>query len=98
MRRDLHLTAKLLDDVEKAAVWYAEQNPETAKRFRAAVRETLLHVEEAPELYPVIQPRLRRALLSRFPYGLYFTLTTEKIVVVACTHHRRHPRRWQSRI
>lgn len=34
---------------------------------------------------------------GRFPYGLYFRLVEEEWRVIACTHLRRHARRWQTR-
>jgi hypothetical protein len=40
---------------------------------------------------------LRRAPVERFPYVLTFRLVRGIVRIVACTHHRRHPRRWQTR-
>jgi plasmid stabilization system protein ParE len=40
---------------------------------------------------------VRRALVGRFPYAIYFRATPNEIVVLAVIHGRRHPRRWQSR-
>jgi plasmid stabilization system protein ParE len=36
-------------------------------------------------------------LLRRFPYGIYYRLYPDSIVIVACMHGRRDPKRWQSR-
>jgi len=32
-----------------------------------------------------------------FPYAMYFRVYDEVVVVVACMHGRRNPRRWQVR-
>ena len=32
-----------------------------------------------------------------FPYAMYFRVYAEVVVVVACMHGRRNPRRWQVR-
>jgi plasmid stabilization system protein ParE len=37
------------------------------------------------------------ALLRRFPYGIYYRIYPDSIVIVACMHGRRDPKRWQSR-
>ena len=50
-----------------------------------------------PERFPVVHPQCRRALLRRFPYGVYFVSTRQLISVVACMHVRRDPRRWEER-
>jgi hypothetical protein len=35
--------------------------------------------------------------MRRFPYAMYFRIYDEGVVVVACMHGRRNPRRWQVR-
>jgi len=49
--------------------------------------------ENLPEAYAVIQRSTRRVLLPRFPYGLYYRVLEQNVVVVACIHGKRHPRR-----
>jgi hypothetical protein len=36
-------------------------------------------------------------MVDRFPYAVSFRARPAEIVIVTCTHHRRHPRRWQGR-
>ena len=42
---------------------------------------------------------LRRVLLHRFPYSVYYRLVpAERLAEVrACVHQRRHPRTWRGR-
>jgi plasmid stabilization system protein ParE len=35
--------------------------------------------------------------LRRFPYSLFYRIIDDQVIVVACMHGRRHPRRWRSR-
>ena len=58
----------------------------------------LAEVRRMPERFPVVHAQCRRALLRRFPYGIYFVPTAELISVVACMHARRDPRRWEERV
>ena len=53
-------------------------------------------VSEQPLTYPVVHRDSRRALMTRFPFGIYFRVEQSQIVVVAVVHASRHPRRWQS--
>jgi plasmid stabilization system protein ParE len=85
-------------DIEAAARWYSENGGEVALRFRAAVRAELSRIEAAPSRYPMVYQDVRRAVLHKFPYSLYFVVHADGITITACTHHRRHPRRWQSRM
>jgi len=54
-------------------------------------------IEEAPEGHPVIRGRLRRVLLRRFPYDVYFEGYPWTISVVGVIHGRRHPDTWLGR-
>jgi hypothetical protein len=45
----------------------------------------------------VVLRDIRRQLLKRFPYGLFYRLIEGQVVVVACFHAKRSPRVWRSR-
>jgi plasmid stabilization system protein ParE len=44
-----------------------------------------------------VHEQVRRALLRKFPYALFYLFNEETIVVVACFHVRRSPADWQRR-
>jgi toxin ParE1/3/4 len=44
-----------------------------------------------------VRPRIRRALLKRFPYGVFYTEFPDRIQVIAIIHSRKHPARWPRR-
>ena len=54
-------------------------------------------IEESPERFPVIRGRTRRALVHRYPYGVFYIVENDLIAVTACLHGRRDPRCWQRR-
>ena len=84
-------------DVEDAYLWYQGQQAGLGEEFLAAVQTVLESITINPEIFPIIHRQTRRALLRRFPYGLFYRIIDDQIVVVACLHGRRDPRRWQSR-
>jgi len=51
-----------------------------------------------PLQFPKIKNQIRRALLRRFPYSVYFGLTRETVELVAVLHQRRDPRTWERRV
>lgn len=85
-------------DIDDAAFWYDRQRPGLGTEFLEAVRNSLEAIAKNPRLYPAIHRDARRALLRRFPYGIYYRIYPDSIVVVACMHGRRDPKRWQSRV
>ena len=49
-----------------------------------------------PQSFPLILGRIRRLVLSRFPYAIYFREQGTEILVIAL-HGRQDPRRWKQR-
>ena len=84
-------------DIDEAFLWYEGQRPGLGHEFLAAAQTLIDAVAQYPLKYPVVRRNTRRALLRRFPYAVYFRIYDEAIVVVACMHGRRNPRRWQAR-
>ena len=84
-------------DIDEAYLWYEGQRPGLGNEFLVAAQAMIDAIAEHPYRYPVIRRNTRRALFRRFPYGLYYRIYDEVVVVVACMHGRRNPRRWQSR-
>ncbi len=84
-------------DVLDAALWYEQRSPGLGREFLAAVDATLSEIAAMPKRYPLVRGEARRALLRRFPYGIYFVASPGLVSVIACLHARREPRRWQER-
>ena len=84
-------------DIEDAFEWYQTQRFGLGEEFHEALRSTLNQIAENPQLYQVIHRGTRRALLKRFPYGVFFKEYPQVVIVVACMRGRRNPKRWQSR-
>lgn len=84
-------------DIERAFHWYEEQSPGLGAEFVRSIDAALAAIQRHPELFPDVHQGIRRALLRRFPYALFYVVEPQRIQVLACMHHRQHPRRWQSR-
>ena len=86
-------------DIEDAYQWYEFQQLGLGDEFLAALRSTRDRIVEHPEAFPVLHRDTRRALIpQRFPYGLFYRIYDDAIVVVACIHAKRDPRLWQRRM
>ena len=91
MRRSLAFTSRAGDDVEEAYKWYESQQVGLGAEFESALASVLRLVNEMPEAGPIVHRDVRRLLLERFPYSLYYRLTGSTIEVRACLHQRRNP-------
>ena len=84
-------------DIDDAFLWYEGQRPGLGADFLRTVDSALAAIQSNPQLHAVIYRNTRRALLRRFPYGVYYRVYPDSIVIVACMHGRRDPKRWQVR-
>jgi plasmid stabilization system protein ParE len=98
MTRRVALRPAAEADIDAAAAWLEEQSPCSAARFWRAVDETLRRLQQNPLQYQRVVGQARRVPLRRFGYALFYLVYEHEIVVVACTHGSRHPKRWQERI
>ena len=84
-------------DLGAAARWYDRERAGLGGEFVTAVAAAVAGLAHGPERFPVVHGDLRRAPVDRFPYALTFRMVRGIVRVVACTHYRRHPGRWQER-
>jgi plasmid stabilization system protein ParE len=83
-------------DIDEAFLWYERQQAGLGDEFLTAVQSALENVVAHPTRYPVVHRETRRVLVHRFPYGIFYRVYDELVVVVACMHARRDPKRWRS--
>lgn len=98
MTGDIRLRPEVEDDLLEAAVWYERQRVDLGKEFLDAVAVTLSKTSDFPLAYPTVHRLTRRALLPRFPFGVFFQVQDQSVVVIAILHGSRHPRHWRSRL
>ena len=81
----------------QAQRWYEERTPGLGVDFAAAVTDAVARIVENPLAYARVRGEVRRAILQRFPFGVYFRVLPDEIIILAVSHGHRHPRSWQLR-
>lgn len=84
-------------DLDEAFLWYDAQRPGLGGDFLNAVEQVFHALVENPHRYRVVYRETRRANVRRFPYGVFYRIVGNDVVVVACFHGRRDPKRWEGR-
>jgi plasmid stabilization system protein ParE len=85
------------EEASRARQWYENQRPGLGVRFTSAIDEVVQRIAANPLAFPLVHGEIRRAVVRQFPFGVYFRVHAQDIVVLAVVHGRRHPRRWRSR-
>lgn len=85
-------------DLEDAAFWYDEQKTGLGDVFVGELFDLLQRTAESPLHFPVMIAPVRRALLHRFPFAVYFVPEDGITVILAVLHQHRDPAIWKGRL
>ncbi len=95
--RQVRLRLEAEHDIEDAALWYQSQRQGLGHQFLGEVSAVLGAISEGAESFPVVHREVRRALTKKFPFGIYYRIEADCVVVLAVIHASRHPRQWKDR-
>ena len=71
------------EDLLEAIAWYDNIHARLGERFALAVEATIEATAEHPSQFPDVHRDHRRAGVRRFPYGIFYEVQEERIVVIA---------------
>jgi plasmid stabilization system protein ParE len=84
-------------DVAEAQLWYESQQSGLGREFHSEVLRVIDRLAETPLIYQSIYRDVRRAIVHRFPYLIWYRVIGKFVTVVACTHARQDPGKAVSR-
>jgi plasmid stabilization system protein ParE len=96
--KSLRLTPEAELDLAEAFTWYSAQRRGLGREFLRAVDTCFAAIKRHPRAYQFVDRKMRRALLSRFPYAVFFEAMAGDIIVYAVFHGARDPRAWKRRM
>lgn len=76
-------------DIADADAHYAQFGK--ADAFLSAIDDVFEHLSSRPLMYPAVHGEVRRALLRRFPFSVFFIVEGSRVFVLAIHHQRRDP-------
>lgn len=84
-------------DIKNAAHWYENQLSCLGQHFLDEVLNGLERITKHPYLYPQVLGEIRRILIRRFPFGIFYRVESTQIVIIAVMHSSRRPQLWSNR-
>ena len=97
MNLPLLITPEAEQDLADAKAWYDRQRQGLADDFILCVEAALDRIRRLPEGATEVYPGVRRVVIRRFPYGVFYRVDPDQIAVIAIYDCRRDPRGWQER-
>jgi len=93
--REIVLTDRADQEIDDACDWYEACEPGLDEAFLRALGQALDAISHQPEFYPIRFASIRRIILKKFPYAVYYRPDGEMIIVEAVFHEARDPSRLQ---
>jgi toxin ParE1/3/4 len=85
-------------DLHSSVEFYELQKTGLGEDFISEVETTLKRIENNPHQFYQVKRNVRKALLDKFPFGIFFYLKDDLITVFAIFHFSRNPKKLSTRI
>ena len=97
MNERLIVRAEAQLDIEEATLWYELERQGLGNSFLDDLEQLLERIASTPKQFPKIDKRVRRGLMRRFPYAVYFCGSPTGVEILGVLHLKRRPGLWKDR-
>lgn len=98
MTVEVRLRPEAEQDLAESSVWYELQRTGLGQEFLDEPLATFSAISDIPNGFAVVYRSVRRALLYRFPFAVFYVLDRDGVIVLGVVHGNRHPRFWMNRV
>ena len=97
------LSVKFLEAAEveasEAIDWYEGRETGLGTAFRETFEVVISFIKKNPLSFPIVHgSTVRRAKVRRFPYVIFFTIQSDRILIYSVFHTSRNPLIWKGRV
>lgn len=92
MKRSIRFLPEVAEDADLGLAWYEDLVEGLGEEFLIEFFTALDRIAENPFLYLKVGGEIRRCLLRRFPYIIYFVAHEYEVIVIGLFHSSRDPR------
>jgi plasmid stabilization system protein ParE len=96
----LVVLAEAKEELTAAAEWYENERLGLGDDLLAEVARALKQIAANPMTWPIVLRGrgVRRFVVTRFPYVVYYVVRDEQVRVLAFAHTSRKPGYWRTRV
>jgi len=92
------LTSTAEVELREAMEFYESAQNGLGASFLDEVEAVVKLIETHPLAWSPMSPRTRRCRTNRFPYGLFYQVRRDEILIVSVMDLRRDPKRWEQHL
>jgi plasmid stabilization system protein ParE len=84
-------------ELSEAVAYYDTKVEGLGDHLLAEIRAAVAYIEDFPESSPIIDREVRRKVLVKFPYDLFYSVANSEVVILSVAHESRRPGFWRGR-
>ncbi len=93
MKFSIPVSSEAEIDIDTAYIWYEIRQTSLGDMFYDSVNESVQFILKNPFSYEEIYKGIRRCVIKRFPYGIYYKILPDnsEIQILGVVHFKRNP-------
>jgi len=91
----IELSVEAEADFDNSYEYYAEQSPNLADSFYLSINQGFQNITNTPEGFQKIFMDIRRYVVNKFPFVIYYRVQSFSIQVIAIFHTSQSPQIWK---
>lgn len=101
MKKNLY-KLRLSDDAENdfdcSYQYYLKISKKVADNFLKLIDSSFKQINSNPLSYPVVFENIIKYIVKKYPFVVYYEVTSNSIEIIAVFHSSRNPQVWKNRI
>jgi len=98
MNYDLIIRSCAEKDISTSIFWYENRRKGLGASLQNKFEEAFKLININPKSFPVVYKNIRRALVKKFPYSIFYIFNDKEIIILAVYHEKRNPDDWKKRV
>ena len=84
-------------EINEAADFYDLESPGLGNVFIDEIQRAIQNIVKFPAAAPLVRGRVRKRIVTKFPYALVYAAREDEVRILAVAHHKRRPFYWRGR-
>jgi plasmid stabilization system protein ParE len=78
-------------EIDESYEYYNLQQDKLGNSFKSDIKSAIDRIIKLPTLYPIVVDNIRKSILHRFPFSIFYLIDHETIIILSIAHHSRKP-------
>lgn len=90
----ISISLRAQKEIAEAFLWYEKQRSGLGKQLILLLEGKFEVLQQNPNQYPIVYKTIRRSLIKKFPYSIFYIVDNSTIEILAFFHMKRKPIHW----